>query len=498
MTPTIATWAIIAAQAQDEELGGDVVLPVIAVGCAAALAAYAYAKRKRRAATRTTPGGGRQSPPPPAPLDELDAEASRLLVETDDAVRTSTEELGFAVAQFGDEAVKPFTHALEYARTELAVAFRVRQQLDESVPTGEATQRRILKEIVARCAQAGARLDAESADFDRLRALEQNAPDALDHAERVFREVEGRTGTAEATFAALAARYADSAVAPVAGRVEEAKERLLFTLARLGEARQALDAGDSGTATVRLRAVEGAVDQAGTLVDSVDRLAQELAAATGRLPGALTETEADLGDARGMLEGPVAGTSTSDLRGRIARAETVVGEVRETLATGRHDPIDALRRIEEADAALEEALAGTREKADADRRALALLDQAILTSRSGVGAAADYVTTHRGAVGGRARTRLAEALRHLDRAAALAASDTSGALAEAQQAGALARQAQQLAAGDVDSYESRSSGDGDGASAVLGGILLGGEGGGAPGSFGGRETRARRGGDGRS
>ena len=60
---------------------------------------------------------------------------------------------------------------------------------------------------------------------------------------------------------------------------------------------------------------------------------------------------------------------TADLRGRIARAESVVADVRQELAAGRYDPIDALRRVEEADAALDEALAGAREQESGRRRA---------------------------------------------------------------------------------------------------------------------------------
>ncbi|NGO77711.1 TPM domain-containing protein, partial [Streptomyces sp. YC504] len=460
---------------------GDLVLPVVAVGSAGALAAYAYTRSKRK----RNGGGGNGSPagwsqgPAPTPLPDLDKQARLLLVQTDDAVRTSTEELGFAAAQFGDDAVKRFQDAVTYAKGELTSAFKLRQQLDDAFPEDDATKRRMLDEIVSRCSEANRRLDAETADFDRLRALEQNAPEALTLAEGTFREVSARTTAAAGTYTTLTTRYADSASAPVSGHIEEAKERLLFATGTLNQARQAVDAGENGPAAVYLRAAEGAVDQAGTLVDAVDRLAAELGQAEAKLPGALTETQTDLADARGLLQGTTTGTSTADLQGRIARAETVLQDVRAVVAGGRYDPIDALRRIEEADAALDEALSGAREREVADQRARGLLDQTLLTARSAVGAAADYITTHRGGVGSEARTRLAEAQRHLAAADALAATDASGALARAQQADSMARQAQQLAERDVGSFDpyggqmagrSRSGGTGG---AVLGGIILG-------------------------
>lgn len=507
--------------------GSDLVLPIALVGGAGAVAVYAYTRRRRRSTTRTTPGGGRGpggwGRPAPPSLEELDGEARRTLVATDDAVRTSQEELGFATAQFGEEATRPFEEAVAFAKERLTASFRLRQQLDDSFPEDDATRRSLLDEILRRCAEANARLDAETEDFDRLRALERTAPEALATVEAAFREQTGRVAGAEAALAAMRERYAESAAAPVAGDVEQAKDRLVFATARVNQARQAVDGGDNGSAAVHVRAAEGAVDQAARLIEAVDRRARELTEAAGRLPGALTETDADLAEARGLLEGTAEGASTGDLRGRIARAESVAAEVRRAVEAGRYDPLDALRRVEEADAALDGALAGARERESGDARARALLEQALLTAGAELGAASDYVQTHRGAVGSEARTRLAEAQRRLEKARALAADEPQTALAEAQRADALARRAQQLAEQDVRHYGNPNglggvtgvggSGGGGLGGAVLGGIILGGlfgggsgRGGGGfgggglgggPGSFGGGGTRGRRGGGGR-
>ncbi|MEU9533796.1 TPM domain-containing protein [Streptomyces sp. NPDC048213] len=520
---------------------GDLLLPVVLLCAVAAVAAYAFLRRKRRATTRTTPGatgwGGGGAAPPPTPLPELDAKAKETLVATDDAVRTSEEELGFATAQFGEEAAAPFAEAVTYAKGELTAAFRLRQQLDDAFPEDDATRRRMLDEIIGRCADADGRLDAVSEDFDRLRELEREAPQALAAAESAFRELTGRVPAAETALASMRGRYAEQASAPVAGDVEQAEDRLAFATSSLDRARQAVDGGDHAAAAVYVRAAEGAIGQAGTLVDGVERRARELDEAADRLPAALTEMETDLADAGGLLEGTAQGASTADLRGRIARARAVAGDVREEQGAGRYDPIDALRRVEEADAALDEALAGAREREQGDARARSLLDGAMLTARSSVAAAADFVTTNRGAVGSPARTRLAEAQRRLEQAAALAGTgDAQAALAEAHRADALAGEARSLAEQDVRGYGyggrggpgGMAGGGGGGmGGAVLGGIILGGllgggggrggfggggggfggggfggggggfGGGGGPGSFGGGGTRGRRGGGGR-
>ncbi|MGW1105808.1 TPM domain-containing protein [Streptomyces sp. NPDC002540] len=490
----------------------DLILPVVVVGGAAVVAAYAYTRRRWRATTRTTPGATGRGPGPagpggpagrPPPLPELDGRAQRTLVDTDDAVRTSEEELGHATAQFGEEATAPFTEAVDCAKGELTAAFRLRRQLDDALSEDDATRRRMLDEIIGRCTDANSRLDAVSEDFDRLRGLERDAPQALVTAETAFRALAARVPAAEAALTAMRGRYADSASAPVGGAVELAKNRLVLATSRLNRARQCVDTGNNVAAAGHVRAAEGAVDQATVLVDSVDRRSRELAEAADRLSTALSGTQTDLADAGGLLEGTAEGISTADLRGRIARATSVLDDVREAMAAGPYDPIDALRRVEEADTALDEALAGARERERGDRRARSLLDQATFTARSTTAAAADYVTTNRGAVGSRARTRLAEAQRRLDRSRELAGTDDPrGALAQARQADSLAGQARSLAEQDVRGYGGRGgAGDvpgGGGAvgGAVLAGIVLGGPLGGGPGSFGGGGTRGRRAGGG--
>lgn len=523
----------------------DLWIPVAAVGAAAAVGAYALRRRRTQQQQQQQsaggaghdPGGprprgwGAKRPTPLTPLPELDSQARQLLVSTDDAVRTSQEDVGFAAAQFGDEAAKPFGEAVEYARSELTAAFRLRQKLDDAYPEeDDDTRRQMLDEILSRCTQANRRLDAESEAFDRLRALEANAPQVLAQADAKAAALPGRIAAAESALGPLAQRYTDTALEPVAGHPAEARDRLEFAYASLDQARAAIGT-DHGRAAVFVRAAEGALDQATTLADSVTRRERELRAADGTLRDALAETEADLAEARGLLAG---GGQDADrqagLQGRIARAETVLADVGRELAAGRYDPIAALRRVEEADAALDESLAGAREQEVVERRARGLLDQSLLAARSEVAAARDVITTHRGAIGSRARTRLTEAERRLRQAESLAATDAAGALDHAREADRLAREAQRVAQEDVGGYggyggyggayggRRAAGGLGGGmGGAVLGGILLGGvlgggrsafggdSGGmggfgggfGGPGSFGGGETRGRMGGGGR-
>jgi hypothetical protein len=461
----------VAQPGEDETSTGDLVLPLLALGTAGALAAFSFVRRTRRARTRTTPGGG--AGPAAATPAELALRGRRSLVETDDCVRTGAEELGFVVGRLGEEAARPFTEALESARSGLAMGFRLRQWLDDDsgrLPADE--ERGALEEIIALCAAAGRLLDAKAAAFDQLRGLERDLTGPLQFAEARFRQLTGRVPGADATLDGLRERYGPAACLPVSGHTEQARDRLVFATAQLNGARQTADVADHGTAAARLRAAEGAIHQADLFVTGVDRLATELASAVERLPAVLAAAEASLGEAGAPQDRETAAS---------------LAKVRREVAAGAYDPLDALHRI------VRVAAPGS---APTGPYAAELLDAALLTARSAVNAAIGFVTTHRGAVGSEARTRLAEAERHL------ALAQENHTLVKARHAGLLAREARRLAWQDVRAHGNPYGGPFSAglAGALLGGILLGDppgdRGARGPACFGGPATRGRRSGNG--
>lgn len=481
------------------------VLDLLVVLGILALAFWLWRRARRRGPTR--PGAAPTT-------EELSHRANSLLVELDNALTTSAQELEVATGQYGAEATGPFAAALSAARQDVAEAFRLRQLLTESTADDEDTQRGWLTEIIRRCEAADQRLDAQSAAFDALRQLEANAEQALATAQTRRDAVQARLPAATETLQALQGRYGGPALAAVSGNVTEAQGRVGFTTDALSQAAQALARGDRAAAAVAVRAAEQALGQATTLLDALEKASTDLDQARDGLPTLLAEVDSDLAAGRAALD--TGGTSQAErasLAAAVDRAEATVAAVRAELAEAGPDPLAALRRLREADDGVDRALAGVRDAAERARRARAMLDHALLAARAEISAATDFIATRRGAVGSEARTRLAEAQRHLDQAVALAAEDPVTALAEAQQADALAEQAARMAYSDVDRWPVVTGGYGRHdpfgglAGAVLGGILIGGMGGGrrqggwgggwSPGSFGGTGTGARRGGGGR-
>ncbi|MEN3268034.1 TPM domain-containing protein [Pseudonocardia sp.] len=494
---------------------GGVPIGVLVVGGAAVLGGGAYMVNRRRRRRADTPADAGPTPPDRfggVTTDDLAYRASAALIEVDDAVRTSEQELSAARAHFGDQAVAEFSAALEQSRADMLAAFETRQRLDDDQPEDEPTKRSMYGDIISACRTADERLDAQAEAFDRLRDLEARAPEYVTGLGSRLDAVTARLPGAETGWTALQARYAPSALTPVSGNVEQARQLLAAAGAELAGARADLAWPGPAVAVVSGRAAEDAITQAVTLLDGVPRLEAELRYAATRVPGARAEVVQDLAEARALA----ATADPGGLAPVVARAEAAVTAADQTAAAAQPDPIAALRLLDEAGTALDRGLDQARAAQDRARRAAAALDQAMLTARSAVAAAGDFIATRRGAVGSEARTRLAEAQRHLQQTNG---GDPVVALREAQLADTLAQEALRLAEADVSRWSApRSATVGAGnlgvdlGSLILGGILSGagsgyssgarsgsGHSGGhrRPGSFGGSATRGRRGGGGR-
>lgn len=92
---------------------------LIAVVVGAGIVVLLVVLRSRKKSGALTKAGA----PELVPLEELQRQASSSLVQTDDALKTSEQELGFAKAQFGDEATAEFETVLAQARADLDKAF---------------------------------------------------------------------------------------------------------------------------------------------------------------------------------------------------------------------------------------------------------------------------------------------------------------------------------------------------------------------------------------
>ncbi|MCS5728414.1 TPM domain-containing protein [Herbiconiux moechotypicola] len=435
---------------------------------------------------------------------ELDQRVGAVLIDLDDAVTSSEEELGFAVAQFGVEATRPFSAVLDEVKATLSSAFELKQKLDDAVPDTAEERRAWSEQIIGLCNQASDRLDAELEAFTALRDLERDPTPALTAARAALVDADARRADASTRFQALVQRFDAKAVGTVQGNLGQSESLSRFAGERLTAADTALAAGDTAQAALRIREAQQASTQAVTLLDSVGTLERDLAQAAEGLAAAVAEARADLDEAATVTAGSPG--APADLPRLTAALAT---ELEHAARIGERDPLTARLAVEKANVPLDAALATVRGERDRQARLVAQRDRAIASAQAEIASAQSYLQTRRGVVGADARTRLSEAQRHLDQALALATTDPEGSLREATSASQLATLAASSAQQDVSwagsggaawpsgGSGSGGSGGGDFAGALLGGIvggLLGGGGGGRSSGWSGGWGGGSRGG----
>jgi hypothetical protein len=456
----------------------------------------ALIRRSRRAAEIRRRGAMPEHPDPDDPFstltdEQVETQAGSALVQADDAITSSREELGFAIAQFGEGATAEFIQAVDAAKARMAEAFDLKQKLDDEVEDTIHDRRAWHIRIIRIAQEIDDLLDANAEAFDALRKLEQNAPQELERVRRERATLQPQLDGAAAALSALSATYDASALTPVVENPTQAQERATLADRSIDAAAQAIAAGRSGEAAFAIRTAEQSTAQAAQLVQAITALADDLRNAESRIPALVAELQADVASAQQLpdRDGSLATTASATLqRLRDAQADLT--------GTGRN-PRRAFDALTAVNAQIDAAIARGREGVERARRAQQMLDQTLTQAQSEIRTAREFIETRRGTVGSTARTRLSQAEASLTQALSLGAASPESALAEARRALDLAREAISAASADVSAYNAPSwggggvfgGGSGSGGSG-LGGDILGGIIGGilASGGSGGRSS----------
>jgi uncharacterized membrane protein YgcG len=458
------------------------VLVAFAVLALAILLVWLWLRRRRRKRREAEFAAARRVDPadPNAlasvSIDALDDLSKSIVVDVDNAVRTSDNELVLAVEEFGPEQTEPFNRAVANAKTALAQAFNVRQILDDAVPETTQQRRDLLTRVVVAAAKADRELDAQREAFEQLRDLVINAPSRLDALTQQMVDVTARIAPSEQALAALHKQYSDSALASVAGDVETAKQRLAFADQNITNARTLVSrpAGRQAGLVDSIRAAESALGQARTMLDAIDSAGTDINRAIATLPSAIADIQQGVSQAGTLL----AQGNTPHPTELGAARDAAVKAVADAQSTGAGDPLGAFTKLTQADAELDRLLATIAEEREATERLSRACDQALFTAQSRVKGVSDFIDTRRGSIGPEARTRLAEAVRQLQAAQDKRSVDLNEAIAYANGASMLAAQAQDMANADVRAAQQAYTGrygntGGSNMGAVIGGIVIG-------------------------
>lgn len=403
----------------------------IGLGVVAAIGAGAGAtalwRRQRRRSTAA------------ADLADLEQRSGSALVGSDDAIRTSEQELAFAEVEFGLQDTLEFQAALTESRALVTQAFALRQRLDDDVPESAQERRTVAEQIIDLCTRADATLDAKIEAFQTLRDLHRRAPEMLAALGTRVTEVAARLPAARVTLEGLAARYPASAIDSVDDHPVEV-ERLLAQAQQDVTGGQAAVAADRAAAVAHARSAEAALGHATTLLEAIAGADAALQAAPVIIAQRLAAIDSLLADAAAHAAGDVVVTEAA------GRARSASNAARDAAP----DPLATLAALQDVESELASALAPVLAEVARVEQARAALATTITRVEERIRNVSQYIDVQSGSVGPEARTRLSEAGRHHATALQTQVTDPVAALAEAQEADRLAAAAASLARADVD------------------------------------------------
>jgi hypothetical protein len=431
----------------------DLGLLIVVLGLAGVLAAVG-GFASRRARTRAAGQQLERDQQAAAQLAEIERAAGVALVRADERIRLADDEVGFAIAEFGEDAAAEFRAALQRARQRLSEAFHLNQLLSDHVPDTEAQRIEWNSRIVSLCQSAESTLSEQAAAFAARRATAQRTPSQIQKVRADIERTRQSLPGARTALTALAERYADTSLSPVASNADQAEQLLRFAERSTEVAQSRLAASRDAEADAAVRAAEEAVKRADALLDAVDSFEVEALQAESTLAAMVAESHAELSAARAL--------PAPERRGRIdAAIASLEGALAALPAPGaRLDPIGSLSALRQANTALDDAVAERINRAQHQERLRAQLVTAIDDAERQIASARSMITDYRMPIGPDARTRLAEAERQF--AGITEERDPELALARARRAAALAAEATAYAQADLQQLQGYGYGPGGG------------------------------------
>lgn len=430
--------------------------------------------RSRRNAEIRRRGAMPEKPDPNDPFstmtdEQVEQQAGSALVQADDAITSSREELGFAVAQFGEQATAPFTAAVDAAKAKMSEAFDLKQKLDDATPDSVFDRRAWHIRIIQLCDEIDDVLDDNTEAFDELRGLAQNAPKELERVRAERAALDPVLAGAAGALSTLAATYDATALSAVADNPTQAQERAALADRSIEAAASSISSGESGAAAFAIRTAEQSVAQAGQLVKAIGDLGTELTDIEAKAQALIAELQRDVA-AAAQLPDQGGALSTS-----AAAATQQLQQAQANLSGSARSPQRMLEALTAANTQIDTAIAQVQENVQRAERARQMLEQTLAQATSEVRAVREFIETRRGTIGSTARTRLSQAEQALNDAIGLSASDPAAARAAADHALVLARDASSAAQSDISQTNLGGYGGGWGGGPFGGGSSRGGD-----------------------
>ena len=355
-------------------------------------------------------------------------EANRQLLSADEQVRTATDELNYARAQFGLSSTDEFARAIEAGKAAVSRGFSAQGQMNSA--TLPAEQLRLATAIMRDLGANMNPLSAIQASFATKRAEQASLPERIAEARERLAEELTDLERAKSELASISALYPAQMLASLQDNPEQAS-------ALLTSARTALDTAEASASTDRAHAASAldtalrALTMANHQTDAIFSAKSDLDAIRDRLVAAISSISSDITDVNELHTDPAV------FNPMVADAHAAIAEAQAALAnTG--DPLAALEHLRMSEATLDAALEPLRTKEEAYEKARAAAEAQVSLAESAVSQAQRYVQGRRGAIDLELRSTLNNAEAALSTAHRLLEDDPESASSHAMNARALA------------------------------------------------------------
>lgn len=355
-------------------------------------------------------------------------EANRQLLSADEQVRTATDELNYARAQFGLNSTDEFARAIEAGKAAVSRGFSAQAQMNSA--TAPAEQLRLATAIMQDLGANMNPLSAIQASFATKRAEQASLPERIAEARERLAEELTDLERAKSELASISALYPAQMLASLQDNPEQAA-------ALLTSARSALDTAEASAPTDRAHAASAldtalrALTMANHQTDAIFSAKSDLDAIRDRLVAAISSISSDITDVNELNTDPAV------FNPLVADAHAAIAEAQAALAnTG--DPLAALEHLRMSEATLDAALEPLRTKEEAYEKARTAAEAQISLAESAVSQAQRYVQGRRGAIDLELRSTLNNAETALSTARRSLEDDPEAASTHAMNARALA------------------------------------------------------------
>lgn len=403
-------------------LGLFVLFLLLVVGIIAIAIGVARSSRRNRLAARQAAQVDAES------AARATQEANRQLLSADEQVRTATDELNYARAQFGLNSTDEFARAIEAGKATVTRGFSAQAQMNSA--TAPAEQLRLATAIMRDLGSNMNPLSAIQASFAAKRAEQASLPDRIAEARERLAEELTDLERAKSELTSISALYPPQMLTSLQDNPEQAE-------ALLTSARTALDTAQASSTTDRAHAASAldtalrALTMANHQTDAIFSAKADLDAIRDRLVAAINSISADITDVNELDTDPTV------FNPMVADAQAAIAEAQAALANNG-DPLAALEHLRMSEATLDAALEPLRTKEEAYEKAYAAAEAQISLAESAVSQAQRYVQGRRGAIDLELRSTLNNAETALSTARRSLEDDPEAASAHATNARALA------------------------------------------------------------